>query len=117
MKTFDLKPCPNKPNCVSSLSKDKEHYVQPISFEGDWMLVKQTLIEVLKQIPRTQIVTNEHTYLHVTFKSRILRFVDDVEFLFDDVGHQIQVRSASRVGYSDFGVNRKRIERIRKMLQ
>lgn len=69
------------------------------------------LKQVLARQPRTTIVTEAHNYLHVEFRSAILRFVDDVEFLVNDAA--IQVRSASRVGYSDFGVNRKRIETLR----
>ena len=79
---------------------------------------KTTAVEMIQQVvqgmPGTRIVTQTNRYLHVEFKSRIMGFVDDVEFFFPDTA-VIHVRSASRVGHSDFGVNRKRIEKIRQL--
>lgn len=107
-----LNPCPNKPNCVISDVKDTDHYIEPIRYSGDYKTALARLKTVVTSFKRTRIVTEEERYLHVEFTSLIFRFVDDVEFLITAEG-DIQVRSASRVGYSDLGVNRKRIEAIR----
>lgn len=109
----NLTPCPDSPNCVSSQSQDKHHYVAPLSYEGELANAKEKLLSVLTSMKRVNIVTNEATYIHAEFTSALFRFVDDVEFFCDDATKTIHVRSASRVGYSDLGVNRKRVEEIR----
>jgi len=109
-----LAPCPDSPNCVSSQSKDTKHYIAPIPYEGDLIEARGALIAVIEAMKRSRIVTHEATYIHAEFTSAVFRFVDDVEFSFDDAAKTIQVRSASRVGYSDFGVNRTRMETIRR---
>jgi uncharacterized protein (DUF1499 family) len=110
----ELSPCPESPNCVSSISKNKSHYVEPLSYKGSLEEAREKLISVINSMKRAEIVTAETNYLHATFTSALFRFVDDVEFSFDDQKKIINVRSASRTGYSDLGVNRKRIEEIRK---
>ena len=80
------------------------------------MTVWKALKEVLNARPRTRIVTVTDDYLHAQEKSRIFGFVDDIEFHLRSAEGIIAVRSASRVGYSDFGVNRRRVEEIRKVL-
>jgi uncharacterized protein (DUF1499 family) len=72
---------------------------------------------VIAGLPRTKLVEEDEAYLHYEFTSLLLRFVDDVEFLFDDDAKRIHFRSASRTGYGDFGVNRRRMEDIRSRLQ
>lgn len=67
-------------------------------------------------MPRTKLVDEDESYLHFEFTSLLLRFVDDVEFLFDEKIGTIHFRSASRIGYGDFGVNRRRMEEIRKLV-
>ena len=109
-----LSECPDSPNCVSSQTAKKGHVVDPLSYNGSSSEAKQALLSIISSLPRTKIITDNDRYVHVTFTSRLMRFVDDVEFLFDDTNKQIQVRSASRVGYSDMGVNRKRVEDLRK---
>ena len=106
-----LAPCRRTPNCVSSQAdpSDREHYIAPLRAS---MTEVRTAVESL---PRTRIVLAQPDYLYAEFRSRLLGFVDDVEFFFD--GAIVQVRSASRLGRSDFGVNRARIERLRKMLK
>ena len=74
----------------------------------------EKLISVINSMKRSEIVTAEMNHIHATFKSGLFRFVDDVEFSFDDQRKVIDVRSASRTGYSDLGVNRKRVEEIRQ---
>jgi uncharacterized protein (DUF1499 family) len=93
----------------------KGHTIEPLSYKGSFNDAKQALLSVITSLPRTKIIVDNDRYIHVTFTSRIMRFVDDVEFLFDDTNKQIHVRSASRVGYSDMGVNRKRVENLRKL--
>ena len=108
-----LAPCPDKPNCVSSLSEDAEHRESPIDYTGSQEAARQLLLKVINSMPRTKVITATEDYLHVEFRSAIFRFVDDVEFLFDDAHKVINFRSASRMGYSDLGVNRKRMQEIK----
>ena len=70
---------------------------------------------IVSGMKRTQLITREADYLYVEVVSKLLGFVDDVEFVLDRQAQCIRVRSAARLGYSDFGVNRKRIEAIRAM--
>jgi len=109
-----LKPCPGSPNCVSSMAEDPSHHVEPFQYEGTPEDAKKRLISIIESAKRIQVITSESNYIHAEFTSLIFRFVDDVEFYFDDQKPVIHVRSASRVGYSDLGANRKRIEKIRK---
>jgi uncharacterized protein (DUF1499 family) len=109
-----LSPCPKSPNCVSSLSEDESHYVAPLAYETTLEEAREKLISVINSMKRSEMVTAEVNYIHATFKSALFGFVDDVEFLFDDQRKVIDVRSASRTGYSDLGVNRKRVEEIRQ---
>ena len=106
-------PCRRTPNCVSSQADpaDTEHYIAPIPFRGDAIAAVRT---ALAAMPRATIVSEKQNYLYAEFRSKLLGFVDDVEFFFD--GSAIQVRSAARLGRRDFGVNRNRIERLRARL-
>jgi uncharacterized protein (DUF1499 family) len=110
-----LAPCPASPNCVSSQSGDREHYIEPLRFTGDAALAWNRLKSALSMESRLTIVEDTGSYLHAEARSLIFRFVDDVEFVLDPAAGVIQVRSASRTGYSDFSVNRRRVERIRKI--
>jgi uncharacterized protein (DUF1499 family) len=112
-----LRPCPASPNCVSSLSPDKAHYVDPLRYQDTRAEAKERLREVIASFPRARLVTIGDNYIHCEFTSALFRFVDDVEFHFDDAAKTIHLRSASRMGYSDLGVNRRRIEKIRKILK
>jgi len=109
-----LSPCPDSPNCVSSLAKNKKHFIEPIPYNGEKAVAQNKLLEILHSFKRARVVTIEENYVHAEFVSAIFRFVDDVEFYFDADKKLIQMRSASRTGYSDFGVNRRRMEDIRK---
>ena len=109
-----LSPCPKSPNCVSSLSEDESHYVEPLSYRVSQEEARERLIWVINSMKRSEIVKAETDYIHATFKTAVFRFVDDVEFSFDAQKKVIDLRSASRVGYSDLGVNRKRVEEIRR---
>ena len=107
-----LAPCKRSPNCVSSQADplDKEHYVAPISYSG----TMQALREAIAGLSLATIVKAEGNYLYAEFRTPILRFVDDVEFLKD--GEVLHVRSASRLGRRDFKANRNRIEQLRSFL-
>lgn len=111
-----LYPCPEKPNCVCSEDSDGEHQIDPFKLTGTTPDAKARLKKVLARFPRNKIVTETDNYLHVEFTSQIMRFIDDVEFLIDTPNQVVHVRSASRVGRSDLGVNRKRVEAIRTAL-
>jgi len=114
---YSLKPCPSSPNCVSSLADDAPHRVQPLSWTGDLAQAKARLRQAVLAAGDATFVEEGETYWHIEFRSRWFRFVDDVEFLFDRERRLIHVRAASRVGYSDFGVNRRRVEGIRSRFQ
>ncbi len=112
-----LAPCPDSPNCVSSLSEDPDHRIEPLRYASSAEVARDLLLRVLHSLPRVRIVTNEPNYVHAEFVSAVFRFVDDVEFKFVEQDKTIQVRSASRVGHYDFGANRRRIEEIRKLFE
>jgi uncharacterized protein (DUF1499 family) len=105
--------CPDSPNCVCSQETRDSHHIAALAYEGDGKAAFSRLADVLESWPRIKIVTQTENYMHVEFTTRILRFVDDVEFLLAEDESVIHVRSASRVGYSDMGTNRKRVEAIR----
>ena len=105
-------PCSNKPNCVSTKTTSRQHWIKPLKYDDSMETAKERLFQVISEMPRTRLVTNKEDYMHVEFTSKIMRFVDDVEFYFNDPG-LISFRSASRLGYSDMGVNRERMEKIR----
>ena len=113
MKNNELKPCTKRPNCVSSQSRNPKHKIQPIHYSGSIKDTKDKLKKVFDPIGDAIFVTITKKYWHIEFTSRWLGFVDDVEILFSESESQIDIRSSSRVGYWDLGVNRKRVEKIR----
>lgn len=114
--TMPLKPCPASPNCVSS-DEAGSHAIAPFKLKATPSGAWDALRRALADIPRVKIVQDSGSYLHAEFTSRLLRFVDDVELELRPDAGIIAVRSASRLGYSDFGVNRKRVEDLRRRLQ
>lgn len=110
-----LKPCPDKPNCVCSEYGTATAFIEPFSIEGltnkTWSKVKDAIRELGGTIRE-----ESEEYLWAIFKTRFFRFVDDVELRLDEENGVIHVRSASRIGYSDLGVNRERVEAIREFL-
>ena len=121
-----LAPCPDSPNCVSSQAPadDAEHHVAPLPLPamidgatGDAAVFLDAIRETVETQPRAQWLTSEGPYAHATFTSRIFRWTDDVEFLVDTDAGLVHVRSASRVGHSDLGVNRARVEELRSLLE
>ena len=107
-------PCPDKPNCVSSKSSLSLHKIAPLTYEGNSKNAREKLLGIINSMPRTQISMDNENFIHVEFTSKIFQFVDDVEFYFESPG-TIHFRSASRVGHSDMGVNRDRMEEIRRL--
>jgi uncharacterized protein (DUF1499 family) len=109
-----LRACPNSPNCVSSESDSPSSRVEPLAFQGQpekaWSDLKETVRALGGKIQE------EHEgYLWTTFTSKVFRFVDDVEFRMVSTDGMVHVRSGSRVGYSDLGVNRRRVEKLRSL--
>jgi uncharacterized protein (DUF1499 family) len=111
-----LAPCPERPNCVSSLADDAAHAIAPLAFRGKPGSAMTRLATAIGTMPGARIVAARPDYLHAEFASSVFGFVDDIEFVPDAGAQVIQVRSAARLGYSDFGVNRKRVEAIRVAL-
>ncbi len=109
-----LKPCPGSPNCVSSQSTEARHAMEAIPYATSLREAREKLRRIIEGMERTNVVTEREDYLHAEFRSALFRFVDDVEFYLDDARKLIHFRSASRAGYYDFGVNRRRMESIRK---
>ena len=112
-----LAPCPDRPNCVSSLAEDAEHRIEPLPLEGTPEEALARLRRIIEEMPRTSVDEVGDGYLKARFRSRIMRFVDDLELVVDAQSGVVHVRSASRIGYSDWGVNRKRVEEIRGLLK
>ena len=108
-----LAPCPSSANCVSTQADDAEHRIEPLTFRGLPATALQRLKAVISRQPRMKIVAETENYLHVEATSLLFRFVDDVEFYIDEAAGVIHFRSASRIGSSDLGANRIRMERLR----
>lgn len=117
MSTEKPSPCPDSPNCVSSQADDEHHFIAPFIYTGTLPEAQKNLISILQSIPRARTISIERNSIQVEFTSALFRFIDDAEFYFPENENLIHVRSASRVGYYDFGVNRTRLERIRKLLR
>ena len=111
-----LAPCPSTPNCVNSQSQDSEHKIEPLTYNSSAAQAIADLKTVIQSFPKTKIVAETDNYLYAEFTIKLIGFVDDVEFYIDDAAKTIHVRSASRLGQSDLGVNRKRIETLRAKL-
>lgn len=108
-----LPPCPRSPNCVSTLATDA-HAIAPLRYTATQAEAMRRLLAVVRAVPRSTVVESGPDAFRVEFRTRIFRFVDDAQFVFDDQKKTIHFRSASRIGHSDMGVNRRRMEEIRK---
>ena len=114
-KTLPL--CRDSPNCVSSEARDAQHFIEPFKIKGhpeeSWIALKKALMSQSRMV-----ITHEtDDTLHAEATSLVFRFVDDINVILDSQKKLINIRSASRTGHSDFGVNRKRIETLRLILQ
>jgi uncharacterized protein (DUF1499 family) len=111
-----LAPCPASPNCVSSDAGDDRHAIRPFEIVGPAARAWETARAVVADRPRTTIVSDSPGYLRAECRSLLFRFVDDLELELRESQGIIAVRSASRTGYGDMGVNRRRVEAIRAEL-
>lgn len=114
--TNRLKSCPASPNCVCSDDTGSSHGIPPLQVTGELAPAWAALVKHLEQAPGFTIIENTGGYLRAEARTRILRFVDDVEFMARPEDDIIAMRSASRLGYSDFGANRRRLEVLRSGL-
>jgi len=112
-----LKGCLKSPNCVSSEAKDEQHAIESFRLKGDPYINWPLIQDEIRSMSRWVIITATDNYIHVECKSRIFRFVDDLELYFNSFNGIISIRSASRIGYSDFGANRQRVEVLRGKLR
>lgn len=108
----DLSPCPDSPNCVSTRSREPRHAMPPLPYLQSGQESMDRLLRIVQGMKRAKIVSATPNYLHVEFRSALFQFVDDVEFVLDDAARLIHFRSASRIGWYDFGVNRRRMTQI-----
>jgi uncharacterized protein (DUF1499 family) len=107
-----LAPCPDSPNCVSTQSEEKGHAMKPLPYLQTREASREKILSILKDMKRTEIVKLTESYIHVECRTALLHFTDDVAFFLDDTTRVVHFRSASRVGYYDFGLNRRRMKRI-----
>src|SRR3954469_17998173 len=114
VKDGRLAPCRSTPNCVSSQADpaDREHYIAPITFRGR----VEELRRAVESMPRSSVIAGERNYLYAAYRTALMRYVDDVELYYDERAGLVHVRSASRLGRRDFGVNRKRVEELRALI-
>ena len=113
-----LAPCRRTPNCVSSQAdpSDAVHYIAPIPFTGDAAAAIAAARKAVQEMQRTTVIREAPGYLYAEFRSRLIGFVDDVEFAFDANAGLLHVRSSSRIGRRDYGVNRARVESLRRRI-
>ena len=107
---------PNNVNSQVDKNADAEHYIEPLRYSGDARQAWAALRRVIDGMQRIKVIASAPNYLYAEFRTRLMGYVDDTEFYLDEKAGVIQVRSASRLGSSDFGVNRERIESIRAKL-
>lgn len=119
VKEGRLASCGRRLNCVSSLAApdDAQRYVAPIAFKGDAAEAIAAARRAVETLRRSTVVRHEGNYLHAEFRSKLMGFVDDVEFVYDEARGVLHVRSASRLGRRDYGVNRKRVEALRSRIE
>jgi len=111
VKDGKLAACPGSPNCVNSQSSETTSKIDPLP-----PVAIADLRKVVESMEGTKIIEETENYLYAEFQTKLMGFVDDVEFYLDRDANVIHVRSASRLGKSDLGVNRKRVEAIRAQL-
>jgi uncharacterized protein (DUF1499 family) len=115
VKDGRLAPCKRSPNCVCSQAEpaDAEHYIAPIAFRGN----AAALRAAVEAMPRSSVIRQDGSYLYAECRTKLLRYVDDLELFYDEKAGLVHVRSASRLGRRDFGVNRARVEALRALIQ
>lgn len=113
-KDGKLPPCPDKRNCVCTQDPAEKHRIETLRYDVTQDEARDKLLGVIRHMEHSTLVQVDPDYIHAEFRSAVFEFVDDVEFLFDDSAKLIHFRSAARMGYYDFNVNRNRMEEIRK---
>ena len=110
-----LAPCKRSPNCVSSQAEpaDREHYIAPIAFRGSMADLRRAV----ESMARSTVISAQRSYLYAEYRTALMRYVDDLELFYDEAAGLVHVRSASRLGRRDFGVNRQRVEKLRSLIQ
>ncbi|MGQ0636125.1 MAG: DUF1499 domain-containing protein [Planctomycetaceae bacterium] len=108
-----LRDCPASPNCVCSQATDAGHQIAPFAFTNEPAAARERLKKAVAALSGARLVTDSDNYLHYEFTTPWMGYIDDVEFLIDPQASTIHCRSASRIGHSDLGTNRRRIEAIR----
>ncbi len=111
-----LKPPPSSPNCVSSQAQDETHSIAPLAYRSTAEAALKAIAEIVRSSPRTRIISQTNDYLYAEYETALMGYVDDVEFWLPPGEKIVHVRSASRLGYSDLGLNRKRVEDVRQRL-
>jgi uncharacterized protein (DUF1499 family) len=119
VKDGKLASCRERLNCVSSQADpaDAQRYIAPIAFKGGALAAMAAARKAIESMERSTIIRHEGNYLYAEFRSKLLRFVDDLELTYDEKAGVLHVRSASRLGRRDFGVNRARVEALRVRIE
>ena len=112
VKEGRLTDCPSSPNCVCTQASEPSHQMEPIPFTGDLISVRERLKAAIGSMPRSKITEETDNYIRAEFTTALMRYVDDVELLIDEDEKVVHFRSASRIGHSDLGANRKRMEQL-----
>lgn len=111
-----IEPCPASPNCVCTLDTEPSRKrMEPLTFDGNLEKAKSRMRELIQKMENAELQEETDNYLHFTFKTKLGKFIDDVEFEFNEANKEIDFRSASRVGYSDMGANKRRMKKITKL--
>ncbi len=117
LKQGKLAPCPNSPNCVASQTKSEKQFIEPFDPKGNPEQEMSRLKNILCNMKGVTVITSRKDYIHAECRTLLMGFVDDLEFFLDRGEGLIHVRSVSRLGYSDLGKNRKRVEMIRRLFE
>jgi len=119
VKDGKLASCRERLNCVSSQADpaDAQRYIAPIAFKGGALAAMAAARKAIESMERSTVIRHEGNYLYAEFRSKLLRFVDDLELTYDEKAGVLHVRSASRLGRRDFGVNRARVEALRVRIE
>lgn len=114
LRDNSLQNCGSKPNCVCSIQNDSVHGIAPFQIRENVNSSMEKLSKIIQSMNGARIISSQEGYLYAEFKTSFFGFIDDVEFHVNESANSIEVRSASRLGYSDLGLNRSRLESIRK---
>lgn len=108
-----LAPCPPAPHCVSSLAEGDQQ-IAPLRYADSAVAARERLARTLAGLPNYAVLSNQGDYIHASYTTGLMRYVDDLEFVFPSgASGRIEVRSSSRLGYYDFGANRAHVEQVR----